>query len=116
MWCPRAASVRTTDSKMRTYQKLRIDSRIRRRSGLPITAKPDRDVITHVAKQPESPPGRDQDPVHAATYGASEHCRHASHHPQHASSRAEQNHAHDAARGATETAPRFGKAFTREQT
>src|SRR5215471_10447734 len=101
---------------MRTYQKLRIDSRIRSRSGLLITTQPHRDVITHVAKQPESPPGRHQDPVHAAAYAAAEDCYDAAHHPQHASSRAEHNHADDAARSPTETAPCFGESLAREQT
>src|SRR5262245_8662980 len=101
---------------MRTYQKLRIESRMRSGLGLSITAKPHGDVVSHVAKESDSATRRNKKPVNAATTGTTKQGCGAAQHPYDASDRPDRNQPDDTPHTSTKASPRFGEPFAREQT
>src|SRR5262249_21939542 len=112
---PRSASLRTTGSKMRTYQKLRIESRIRSRSGLAITSKPHGDVVAHVAEHAQRSPRRRGNPIHASSNSPPRKRGNRTQHSPDAANGMNQHEAQHAARRLAEALPRLGDAFAREQ-
>src|SRR5437762_11705798 len=100
---------------MRTYQKLRIESRIRSGSGVAITSKPHGDVVAQVPEHAQNPARRRGDPVHAQTNSTPRECGSRTRDPRDEAHGTNDQEAQHAARVFAETLPRLRQAFAREQ-
>src|SRR5438093_1185158 len=100
---------------MRTYQKLRIDSRIRSGSGLAMASKSNSDVVPQMAKQSKDSPRSGQHPVDAATRGAAQEGDDAAQDPQHTAHGPDDEESHGSARVSSQAPPRVRKTLARQQ-